>query len=203
MAFLSVPVAQVEAQLPDGCSDSTPLAVRARRTLPLGPAASEWVAALAGMLDATAPQPHGPPKQLLDSVAVLWLADSLGVEAALAQLVVDELGTTGAQARQAAALYRRFSGRTAPLLRKAPLEWSFSRLPLIVASIRVAESPAAADLLFGLACIAAWHVEGFRTPDGRSVMFAGLGWVPPWERLLLAIVEILPAERSRPFGTVG
>jgi hypothetical protein len=115
-------------------------------------------------------------RRAIDSI---WRSDSLGVEWTLASMAASELYATRSAAEKAASQYRRLSGRAAPILVASVLGRDDSRRKLVLAAIRDTLTRDEQDIVFRMACDAAWQLASLRA-DAQYAKSVSLGFAPAW-----------------------
>ena len=182
IAAALVCTAALEAQsLPASCYALDPSLESAAAEPAYGPWLTDWPDSLAGLLGRSFY--HITPRRA-DSVAALvdtwWRSDSVSLEWALAAVIVDP-GSAPDFAVNAAAEYRRHSGRAGPILRRGVDLGNSPRTEVALGAVAGPLDDHEQALVFGLACHAAWPLIMLRQ-DVRYHEFAwrnsaSLGWV--------------------------
>jgi hypothetical protein len=164
-----------------------------------GPWLTDWPDSLAGVLDR--PSYHVASRQA-DSVSAIvdgwWRRDSVSIEWALATVIVDP-GSAADFATNAAAEYRRHSGRAGPILRRGFDLGNASRTEIALGAVSGPLASHEQALVFRLACHAAWPLIMLRH-DTRYREFAwrdagSLGWALNKQATLEQAARLLTGAR--------
>ena len=115
------------------------------------------------------------------AVDSLWARDSVRLLEALTMIILDRRGYGNYAAGQASEEYERLWGRELPLLQYSIWAGDFFRVFLLLTALQPPLSPAAQDVVLGLACEPAWLVQ---VAERDSILVSSLDLVntttPAW-----------------------